>query len=599
MSHRAQALTITQPPEQPQGAWLARQGITLRWLALVGASAVMAWVVMAWRDGRPSALPDLPELRLPCVSYAPFHRPGQTPFDPTLRITVAQIEADLRQLQSLTGCVRTYGLDHGLDAVPAVARKLGLRVKLGAWIGSDTSANAQQLDRALALTRDYADVIDLLVVGNEVLLRRELTPSALAQLLARAKRESKVPVAYADVWEFWLRHAAVLREHVDVVAAHVLPYWEDQPVAVHDAVDHVHRVAAQLQSAFAPTPVWIAETGWPAAGRQRGPAAPGRLAQVQFVRALLAREATTPVGFNLIEGFDQPWKRALEGAMGGYWGLFEADGAPRVTLVGAASGNPRWWQVPLGAGLGLVLGGGCGLLAFAAMARRRLKHASSRVRVAPAALVLALASAGTFALLPKQWQLLTTWSNGALDLVLGIGVACITLACAAAAAWRLARHVGDGTSAAVARPGAIDAFAHTRTGAPRLLAVTQLALLFTVACSALGLVFDPRYRSLEWPLLAAPAALLFALACLGDRLDRSAHEERLLAAVCAVAAPALLVQEGLVNAQAWALAALWLLIAWATLWPHRSAPSAGAWPAEGRASTKAASSTAGADKLAA
>ena len=127
--------------------------------------------------------------------------------DAGLHIAPQAIEADLRLLRAVTGCVRTYGLDHGLDAVPAIARRLGLRVVLGAWIGRDAAANEAQLRRALDLAHEYRDVVQLLVVGNEVLLRRELAPEALAVLLARARRESPVPVAYADVWEFWLRHA--------------------------------------------------------------------------------------------------------------------------------------------------------------------------------------------------------------------------------------------------------------------------------------------------------------------------------------------------------------------------------------------------------
>jgi glucan 1,3-beta-glucosidase len=234
-------------------------------LQLLGAvlAVTLAWAF--WR-GQPVALPEShADARLPCVSYAPFRRAGDTPFDPTLRISPVAIEADLRLLATITGCVRTYGLDHGLDAVPAIARRLGLRVVLGAWIGRDAAANEIQLQRALQLARDYQDVVQLLVVGNEVLLRRELPAAELASLLARARRASPVPVTYADVWEFWLRHATALREHVDVVAVHILPYWEDEPIGIDQAVNHVAEITAQMQAVFGDTPLFIAETGWPAA----------------------------------------------------------------------------------------------------------------------------------------------------------------------------------------------------------------------------------------------------------------------------------------------------------------------------------------------
>jgi exo-beta-1,3-glucanase (GH17 family) len=56
-----------------------------------------------------------------------------------LHLEPLQIEADLRQLRAITSCVRTYGVDHGLAAVPAIARALGMRVVLGAWINGDAA----------------------------------------------------------------------------------------------------------------------------------------------------------------------------------------------------------------------------------------------------------------------------------------------------------------------------------------------------------------------------------------------------------------------------------------------------------------------------
>jgi glucan 1,3-beta-glucosidase len=78
------------------------------------------------------------------------------------------------------------------------------------------------LDRALALTEAYPDTIRALIVGNEVLLRREQPPEALAALLREAQARSKVPVTYADVWEFWVK-APELAPLVDIVTVHILP----------------------------------------------------------------------------------------------------------------------------------------------------------------------------------------------------------------------------------------------------------------------------------------------------------------------------------------------------------------------------------------
>ncbi|MDR0578511.1 MAG: hypothetical protein LBI87_13515, partial [Candidatus Accumulibacter sp.] len=90
--------------------------------------------------------------KLRCVSYAPFHRPGQTPFDETLTIPRQQIEEDLRALAALTDCVRTYSTNMGLNQVSEVASALGLKVLLGAWIGYDQEKNTAELERAMAVS---------------------------------------------------------------------------------------------------------------------------------------------------------------------------------------------------------------------------------------------------------------------------------------------------------------------------------------------------------------------------------------------------------------------------------------------------------------
>jgi glucan 1,3-beta-glucosidase len=507
-------------------------------LLLLGAVLAMTLTWAIWR-GQPVALPEIrADARLPCVSYAPFRRAGDTPFDPALRISPAAIEADLRLLATVTGCVRTYGLDHGLDAVPAIARRLGLRVVLGAWIGRDAAANEIQLQRALQLAREYQDVVQLLVVGNEVLLRGDLPAAELAGLLARAHGESPVPVTYADVWEFWLRHAPVLREHVDVITAHILPYWEDEPVDIDQAVDHVYAIVAQMKAAFGDMPLFVGETGWPAAGRQRGPSVPGRLEQARFVRELLARQAVEPLSFNLIEGFDQPWKRDLEGAMGGAWGLFDTHGEQRVPFAGPVIPDPHWFWLPVVAVLGAA---GAGLAAW--LHRRRRESVGSSLL----AQILAGALIGAFAWL--QALALPLWSRSGWEWAVGIATLGLSVLCSFAAAGRLAQVLRG------------------ETGRARLLALTLCALLFVVAANAYGLVFDARYRPLPWPGIAVPALLMVILAWLGDRVPGGAYIERLLAALCIMCAVLVAVFEGPANGQALLYAALLMALAGATLWP--------------------------------
>ncbi|MBR4876095.1 MAG: beta-1,6-glucan synthase, partial [Rhodocyclaceae bacterium] len=171
-----------------------------RTCALVFALALLALAVWLWKQAQPVTMPDL-QLdageRLACVSYSPFHLPGQTPLNPHAFIPPAQIRADLAALAERAACVRIYSTDQGLDAVLPAARELGLKVILGAWLGVDTAANERALTRAIELANANTDVVDVLMVGNEVLLRQEQTPAQMMAWLQRAKAQSRVPVSYA------------------------------------------------------------------------------------------------------------------------------------------------------------------------------------------------------------------------------------------------------------------------------------------------------------------------------------------------------------------------------------------------------------------
>jgi glucan 1,3-beta-glucosidase len=312
-------------------------------------------------------------------------------------------------------------------------------------------------------------------------------------------------------------------------------------------VTQIATVNAEMQAIFSPLPVLIGETGWPAAGRQRGAAIPGRLEQVRFIRQALAKLPTNAQkylpAFNLIEAFDQPWKRQLEGAMGGYWGIFTADGEQRVALSGPVVADPLWWQLPLAA-----LGGACGGLLWALGQVGRQNYA--------ALLGSALAAGGMALLALLQWQQLLQWNRTPLDWALGGGLMLAALSSSLAASERL--------SAALAGR-------HHKANTKHWSSILLLGL---VLLSALGLLLDGRYRPLNWPMLAAPAALLLALRLLGEFAANKHPLERWLAALCAAAAPLLVWQEGFDNTQALGLALNWLVLALAIGWPSQRTTSA-------------------------
>src|SRR5689334_9174139 len=179
------------------------------------AAAVAVIVAAWWWLGRPIAMPVGPGDigRLQCISYAPF-RPGQNPLQAGTHVAAVQIEEDLGRLRQLTDCVRTYSIEHGVDQVPAIAQRLGMKVMLGLWLSPDRAKDRVQVDTAVALAKRFPDVVTDVIVGNEVLLRGDMSAVDLAGFIREVKAAVPCRVTYADVWEFWNRNPEIGRAHV-------------------------------------------------------------------------------------------------------------------------------------------------------------------------------------------------------------------------------------------------------------------------------------------------------------------------------------------------------------------------------------------------
>ena len=285
--------------------------LTSRWcpLSLATKNSVRAAVALAlaalvllwswWRDAQPVPIADGPGARLQCISYAPSggrYRPQQS-------VTREEIRRDLELLAARTGCVRTYTVSEGFDEVPAVARELGLQVILGAWIGRDAAHNEKEVSRVIDVANRHRDIIRAIVVGNEVMLRHELPPAQLAALIRRVGEATGLPVTYADVWGFWVKHR-VLSEAVSFVTVHIIPYWDDDPVGIDAVIPYVDDLYAQMQRQFPGKEVLIGETGRPSAGCPRGAIEPGRVNQARCVPegTVVTGGCTTAKGARSVRG---------------------------------------------------------------------------------------------------------------------------------------------------------------------------------------------------------------------------------------------------------------------------------------------------------
>ncbi len=58
----------------------------------------------------------------------------------------SSIDADLRALSQRFDCVRTYSQGQGLDAVPEIAERYGMKVLMGIWLGRDLASNEREVE---------------------------------------------------------------------------------------------------------------------------------------------------------------------------------------------------------------------------------------------------------------------------------------------------------------------------------------------------------------------------------------------------------------------------------------------------------------------
>ncbi len=507
-----------------------------RWIALIlGVAAVLVTLWWAWQ-GRSVELVAAPGGRVQCVSYAPSSGRDETLVNVGVIVSPDRIERDLKLLAERFDCVRTYSQSNGLAEVPRIAAGLGLKVLMGIWIGRDPALNQQEIESAIRIAERDRAVIRGIVVGNEVLLRGELAPATLRGYIEQVRAGTGLPVTYADVWEFWRKYREPLESSVDFLTIHILPYWEDKPVAAEQGVAHVRDIYRTMQTEFPGREILIGETGWPSAGRQRQGAVPSVVNQARFIREFLAFTAEAGIRYNVIEAFDQPWKRRQEGAVGGYWGLYDNERNVKFSLVDPVVEEARWpWALALGAVVAVL---------FLIAAR----ISGVRLRAIPAAIV-GLSGYVTGCVLASQAK--TVWLASRSEIEWAVAIAWTTLG--VITAWWLARCMA----------GKVD------DELPRGWRLLRFVWLFGATIVALLLVLDSRYRDFPIALFVTPVAGFTLLLIATRQRLQIQIEEKIMAGWLVVAALLTPLLEGFLNGTAYAWAALCLLFGLGVLLPAR------------------------------
>lgn len=255
------------------------------------------------------------------LSFSPYVE-GQ---GPGTQIGEAQIRERLAVIQPYVRWIRTFSCSEGNELIPAIAKENGLATMVGVWLDGNKEQNEVELANAIKIAN--AGHADILGVGNEVLLRGDLTEDELIEYIERTRHSvSGVPVGYVDAYFEFEVHPRITAA-CDVILANCYPFWEGCP-ADH-ALLYMKEMYRRAQRAANGKPVIISETGWPNIGTPTDGAVPSFENAIKYFIDTFQWAEQDGVEIFYFSSFDEAWKVDAEGDVGAYWGLWDKDGNPK------------------------------------------------------------------------------------------------------------------------------------------------------------------------------------------------------------------------------------------------------------------------------
>lgn len=252
------------------------------------------------------------------LSFSPYVE-GQ---GPGTQIGETQIRERLAVIQPYVRWIRTFSCSEGNELIPAIAKENGLRTLVGVWLDDNKEQNEVELANAIEIAN--AGHADILGVGNEVLLRGDLTEDELLDYIERARQGvSGVPVGYVDAYFEFEVHPRITAA-CDVILANCYPFWEGCP-ADH-ALLYMKEMYRRAQRAANGKRVIVSETGWPNIGTPTDGAVPSFENAIKYFIDTFQWAEQDGVEIFYFSSFDETWKVDAEGDVGAYWGLWDKDG---------------------------------------------------------------------------------------------------------------------------------------------------------------------------------------------------------------------------------------------------------------------------------
>ncbi len=328
---------------------------------------------------------------------------GYRDADHSIEPTIPQLKEDMKILHAMgIHLIRTYKLHlpHATNVVKAISElkaedpQFEMYVMLGAWMDclnawtdmepdheQESARNAEEIAKAVALAKEYPDIVKVIAVGNEAMVKWAASYYVQPWVILKwvnhlqdLKANGELP---ADLWitssdnfaswggggeEYHVEDLNELIRSVDFIAMHTYPmhdthynpvFWGSRPAESEDAdsarieaamlrareyaMSQYDSVRSYMKGLGVDKPIHITETGW--ASFSNGLYSPTRSRACDEYKMALyyqhMRDWTDEAGLSCFyfEAFDEPWKDAANpGGSENHFGLFTVDGQAKYAI---------------------------------------------------------------------------------------------------------------------------------------------------------------------------------------------------------------------------------------------------------------------------
>ncbi|MDM7860337.1 glycosyl hydrolase 53 family protein [Alteromonas sp. ASW11-36] len=322
---------------------------------------VVLWITIPRAAGYQQSADSLVAGEVMGVAYSGF-REGQHPDRGNGAVNPSEAEV-LEDLQILVdhgfNLIRLYDTDENSQAtLRLIAKhKLPIKVVQGIWLRAEISnhegcpwldepipvaqlnanqrLNVAETQKAIALVKQYPDIIVAVNVGNEALVEwndHMVSVDAVIDYVRMVKQQTDVAVTVADNYEWWAESGYELAQELDFIGVHTYPIWEGK--TIEESLAYTVANIEKVHRAIPNKPIVILEAGWATTANEFSVQAnPSN--QTTYYQQLLHWATTSNTTVLFFEAFDEPWKgdpNKLNGAEK-HWGLFYVDRSPKQVVT--------------------------------------------------------------------------------------------------------------------------------------------------------------------------------------------------------------------------------------------------------------------------